>query len=101
MAYRCSSINTFNSDDTGHMLNRANYLVEVFFVVDLDRHLDHADVVLRNVCTGVADTCLYVGDGIGNAGEHAGAVLGGCKELYGLDLFFITLGPLDVDYSLF
>jgi len=39
-------VDALDRDDAGYVLDGTDDLVEVFLIVDLDRDLDHADVVL-------------------------------------------------------
>ena len=76
-----SGIYAFYSNDTRNLFDSTDYSIKVLFVENLDCYLDDSQIVFRNICASVTNSGFNVGDGVGDAGDHAGAVLGGGQQL--------------------
>ena len=69
----------------------------MLLVEDFDGDLDQTLVIARNIRSRIANAGLDLGDGIRDAGEHSGAVLGCNQNPNGLNFFFLSLRPLNVN----
>ena len=89
-------VNSFDGNHTGYVANGTENFIEMLLIEDLDRDLDLTLIVTRDDRPRVADTGLYIGDGVRDTGKHARAVFRCGQELDGLDLLFVALCPFNV-----
>ena len=94
-------VNPFDGDHAGNVADGTEDSIKVFLIEDFHRDLYLALVLSRDDRPSVSNTGFDIGDRIGDAGEHSGAVLGRYKDPDRLDLVLIALRPIYVDDSLF